>query len=328
MTPAKRALMGLVVSALLWVFLELVLSVAGTPSAYRRDALGGWQVNAGLSNHRMHGMQEPHDFVMSTNPDGLRTTHTLQKEPDVLRIALMGDSNVFGWGVDDAETLSARLEMELHELGRVDVEVINAGQPGHSTTQMRWLFEEVLARYQPDLVLLVPTLHDHNLVHVSDAEILDGPGGLAAAVRVFLARHSRVYAWLLTRVSPMATEPQLLPGTASSEPRVNRVTDTERTENFERVAQGLNDWGGSLSLALLPFYADLQLQPEAPVVDRIGLDWLKAYGAQTDVSLYDVRSCCGPGADSLVFEFDQGHLNADGHAHVAKALAAVLLPTL
>ena len=106
--------MALVVSAVDFIVLELSLSLMGTSSAYRRDALGGWQVNAGLSNHRMHGMQEPHDFVMNTNPDGLRTAHTLQKEPEVWRIALMGDSNVFGWGVDDADTLSAQLEAQLH----------------------------------------------------------------------------------------------------------------------------------------------------------------------------------------------------------------------
>ena len=185
-----------------------------------------------------------------------------------------------------------------------------------------------MARYQPDLVLLIPTLHDHNLVHVSDAEILDGPGGIAAAVRVFLARHSRVYAWLLTRISPMATEPQLLPGTASNEPRVSRVTDTERTENFERIAQALEPWGGSLSLGLLPFYADLQIGPDHPVVDRIGANWLEDYAQRNGVSLYDVRNCCGPEADSLVFPFDQGHLNAEGNALVARSLAGVLAPKL
>jgi lysophospholipase L1-like esterase len=303
--------------------LEILLSVTGTEELYRRDAFGGWQVQAGMSNHRMRGTREPHDFVLSTNPDGLRTKHTLHKEPDSWRIALMGDSNVFGWGVHDEETLAARLEQALHAAGETDAQVINAGQPGHSTTQMRWFFEEVLAHYQPDLVLLVPSLHDHNRAHVSDAEALDGARGPVAALRVGLARHSRIYAALASVLSPLAGEPQLLPDQAGVL-RVDRVSDAERSDNLDRIAAGLELWGGQLALALLPFHADLAQPRGDKPPSRPGEDWAREHAAARGLDLLDVRTCCGPDADSLVFSFDPGHLNAAGLVQVGRALADVI----
>jgi lysophospholipase L1-like esterase len=300
--------------------LEILLSATGTEQLYRRDALGGWQVQAGMSNHRMRGTREPHDFVLSTNPDGLRTRHTPHKESSSWRIALMGDSNVFGWGVDDEDTLAAHLEQALHAAGETDAQVINAGQPGHSTTQMRWLFEEVLAVYQPDLLLLVPSLHDHNQAHVSDAEALEGAQGPVAALRVGLARHSRVYAALASFLSPLSGEPQLLPD-QEGVLRVDRVSDAERTANLDRIASGLEPWGGQLAIALLPFHSDLSHPQGDKPPSRPGEDWARAHAKARALDLVDVRTCCGPDAESLVFSFDPGHLNAQGLEKVGAALA-------
>jgi len=299
---------------------EVLLSFSGTEQLYRRDALGGWQVQAGMSNHRMHGTREPHDFVLSTNPDGLRTHHTPHKEPSTWRVALMGDSNVFGWGVDDEDTIAAHLERALHGAGETDTQVINAGQPGHSTTQMRWLFEEVLADYQPDLVLVVPSLHDHNQAHVSDAEALEGAKGPVAALRVGLARHSRVYAVLASILSPLSGEPQLLPDQPGVL-RVDRVSDEERSANLDRIAAGLEPWGGQLAVVWLPFYSDLSHPQGDQPPPRPGEDWARAHVQARGLSLVDVRTCCGPDADRLVFSFDPGHLNAAGLQGVSVALA-------
>ncbi len=303
--------------------LEILLSATGTEQLYRRDALGGWQVQAGMSNHRMRGTREPHDFVLSTNPDGLRTRHTPHKEPMSWRIALMGDSNVFGWGVNDEDTLAAQLEQALHAAGETDAQVINAGQPGHSTTQMRWLFEEVLASYQPDLVLVVPSLHDHNQAHVSDAEALEGAKGPVAALRVGLARHSRVYAALASILSPLSGEPQLLPD-QEGVLRVDRVSDAERSANLDRIATGLQPWRGQLAIALLPFHSDLSHPQGDKPPPRPGEAWARAHAQARGLDLVDVRTCCGPDADSLVFAFDPGHLNAVGLEKVGVALAAAI----
>jgi hypothetical protein len=315
-----KALVGLGVALVVLVGLEILLSATGTEQLYRRDALGGWQVQAGMSNHRMRGTREPHDFVLSTNPDGLRTRHTLHKEPSSWRIALMGDSNVFGWGVDDGDTLAVHLEGALHAAGETSAQVINAGQPGHSTTQMRWLFEEVLAGYQPDLVIVVPSLHDHNQAHVSDAEALEGASGPVAALRVGLARHSRVYAALASVLSPLSGEPQLLPD-QEGVLRVDRVSDAERAANLDRMASGLEPWGGQLAIALLPFYSDLSHPPGDEPPPRPGEDWAREHARARGLDLVDVRTCCGPDADSLVFSFDRGHLNARGLEIVGAALA-------
>ena len=46
------------------------------------------------------------------------------------RMAVLGDSIAFGWGVEDGETYPARLEAILNARGPGRVEVVNAGFPG------------------------------------------------------------------------------------------------------------------------------------------------------------------------------------------------------
>jgi lysophospholipase L1-like esterase len=52
--------------------------------------------------------------------------------------------------------------------------------------------------------------------------------------------------------------------------------------------------------------------------------WHREYAAERGVPLLDVRHCCGPDADAMVFPFDKWHLNARGNDAVARAFAAEL----
>ena len=62
-------------------------------------------------------------------------------------MALLGDSTVFGWGVDDGQTVADGLAAALP-----GVEVLNAGQPGYSTVQAARLLE-VVAAWRPEASL-------------------------------------------------------------------------------------------------------------------------------------------------------------------------------
>lgn len=65
------------------------------------------------------------------------------------RIAVLGDSYVFGHGVEEEETFTARMR----EL-RPDWEVLNFGVTGYSTDQELLLLENVVLPLEPDLVLV------------------------------------------------------------------------------------------------------------------------------------------------------------------------------
>jgi hypothetical protein len=105
---------------------------------------------------------EPLTIVYTINSLGLRGAEvTRERTPGRFRIACLGDSYTFGFGVNDDETWPAALERALGETGAEQrYEVLNFGVPAYDTEQeVRQLGEKVLA-FQPDLVLIGWYLND------------------------------------------------------------------------------------------------------------------------------------------------------------------------
>lgn len=87
---------------------------------------------------------------LQTNSLGMRGPEIL--DSPAYRIALLGDSFAFGWGVEYQESFAYLLgEMLSKEFGQA-IEVLNYGVPGYSTFQEVSRFEEL--GIWPDLVLL------------------------------------------------------------------------------------------------------------------------------------------------------------------------------
>jgi hypothetical protein len=324
--PWKKAVFALCATAAVLGACELGLRGAGWGPAYRAE-FAGWRMPADLDQHLMQPQAEPHRFFVSTDAEGLRTTLPEPKPEGVLRIAVLGDSTVFGWGVGDEDTLPARLQVHLRSAGSTRVEVLNAAQPGYTTAQLVALYEDTLHRWKPDLLVLFVPQHDHTPALVSDWEHYEGSGSPLAWTRVLLARHSRIYHLLWTRLGqrqgPDTPDGEMLQG--PSVVRVPRVSDDEREAAVARLQAGVAPWGGRVALGLMPFYPDLSHTPDDPGGDGPHVPWHRSHAAEADLPLLDVRHCCGPDADAMVFPFDQWHLSARGNNDVAKALATQLV---
>ena len=161
----------LLLSTLLALILsEIALRLMGLDPLYvsperdrfwKYDALLGWVHEPGQA-----GIFETPQFrtAVRINEKGLRDRgHSYERQNDIERILVLGDSFAWGYGVEESERFSQLLEESL------GVEVINAGVSGYSTDQELLWYRNEGIKYETDLVILVLAGND---VGDNDREIV------------------------------------------------------------------------------------------------------------------------------------------------------------
>lgn len=118
----------------------------------------------------MRRIQRTRDFRVNSNANRMRGGPiTPQPEPGVFRIACLGDSVTFGWGVEDDQAWPAVLQRQLRAEG-IQVECLNVGVPAQSVTAMSaWL------------QVIGPTLGLSGFVVCERREQMDTPASYAGA---------------------------------------------------------------------------------------------------------------------------------------------------
>lgn len=121
---------------------------------WRYDSVLGWAHVPG-STGRV-GLGGPDAGLVRINSLGFRGRELApRKAAGVVRVLVVGDSFVFGIGVDEAHSFTTRLEDRLRDLTGVAHEVVNMGVAGYSTDQEYLLLRERGLALAPDVVLLV-----------------------------------------------------------------------------------------------------------------------------------------------------------------------------
>jgi hypothetical protein len=90
---------------------------------------------------------------------------SLNKPPGTYRVAILGDSYTFGWGVQQDKPFPRVMERELNKTqpnGR-RFEVLNFGVPGYATFQEVGLFFEKGVQFKPDAVIVYVISNDFGL---------------------------------------------------------------------------------------------------------------------------------------------------------------------
>jgi lysophospholipase L1-like esterase len=123
------------------------------------------------------------------NPQGFRGLPVPpDKRPGVRRVIALGDSNTFGWDVDEGANWPAQLHALL-AASHPGTEVINAGVWGYSSFQGVRRFKELVALH-PDVVLISFGGNDAHQVTVPDAAYVRRHEQIANLTRA--TRHSRL----------------------------------------------------------------------------------------------------------------------------------------
>ena len=110
---------------------------------------------SGVSTEHFYPNQ--YRVTITTNQAGLRgiKDYTVPKPPNTYRIAMLGDSMLFGFGVADNEVVSYQLEHLLNRTAKNrKFEVLNFGVSGFGTAEQLVAYEKLVRPYKPDAVVV------------------------------------------------------------------------------------------------------------------------------------------------------------------------------
>jgi lysophospholipase L1-like esterase len=161
----SRLLVGLCGLAVALVAAEAVARWAGGRAAVRslHELRPGepWLYGLRPGATARHGLWGP---VYRINGHGFRDDQwTVEKAPSSFRIAVLGDSIAFGYGVPEEARFTERMEVALQEtMPDLRVEVLNFGVNGYNPYNEAELLRVVVLRFAPDLVLVQFCLNDLN----------------------------------------------------------------------------------------------------------------------------------------------------------------------
>ena len=150
--PAKSRLLrdAVIIIVTTLVLLEIAMQVAdmGPPLAQVDRSI------LRLSDNKIL-LFENNPTHVYINRDGFVGPRVARDKPDgTFRIAVLGDSVAFGYGVSAGENFTAVLRRLLSESKNRKFEVINAGVDGYNTMQEAELFRVRVSPFAPDLILL------------------------------------------------------------------------------------------------------------------------------------------------------------------------------
>lgn len=286
------------------------------------------------------------DKLVAVNARGLRgQVIPYERTPGRLRLLFLGDSITFGYGVDDAEVVTARVASLLND-GAVPAEVINSSVPAYNTEQEVAYLESAGVRYAPDWVVVGVCWNDINdksgarvspeggLISEADgarrplADVTES--GFAYTVRNTLKRSRLMYGALQGwRALPAMFNPDSLTVLRSD---VLEGRETLRvTEGWQRLAgairriRQLSEKHG-FRVLLVAFPIPLAVERSFPrssyparlqdLAERQGLPMIDLQGS---------FRAAYRGHESLFIPYDGDHPNAAGHDIAAREIVRFLV---
>jgi lysophospholipase L1-like esterase len=347
--PAKTGIRGalanlalLAISTVVALLIsEIGLRLAGRGPLYvsperdlfwKYDSLLGWAHQPGQES-----VFETPQFRTSVriNQEGLRDREHAYAQPnDVKRILVIGDSFAWGYGVEESDRFSQRLEASLN------VEVINAGVSGYGTDQeLLWLRNEGV-KYDFDLVILQMSGNDigdndQQLVHTiyyKPQFVLEAGQLVLKGTPVPQASPQAKFVYSLTQQSALAFF--LVQRYFDLLSIYSRIKHHATDANSAGSAVGTTSEPFGLTIAMLNEMRDIAASKHANFMIVATSRWWNAPAGVTyqdlmsttqtqGFAVLDVESMPGFDPERMLIP-DDGHWNAAGHEFVAQKIEAVI----
>lgn len=225
---AARALAFTALVAYTLVFSEIFVRLFDPQAVMPRYITGtAWGVRGNIPNARYRHHTPEVDVQYRINSQGLRADrdYSLIKPAGVCRIAVFGDSFLFGLEADLKDTFSDRLEKSLRARG-IPAEVLNFAVGGFGTAEMLQTYEQYGRKFDPDIVMFSWDLSDLNdnvrsdLYRLEDGRLIRAHATYLPAVGIqdllmkyrlyrFIADHSQLYTFVRERLNVLLKRRQL-----------------------------------------------------------------------------------------------------------------------
>jgi len=240
------------------------------------------------------------------------------KNEERFRIVGLGDSIMFGSGIDSKNTYMSRLGNELEKITGKETEVVDLSQPGYGISEEDAAFDLMGVHAKPDLVIIhawEDDLADYVVVDnvVYDAGVYTEKGfirsiPLPLAINKFLILNSRLYQYLSIRAIIAGRNPN----------------NENRKEPLKNINSIYVNAAGSNAKILILFSPDLsgekiqpfKIQEDKTQFYKILTDW----AADRDVETLDLGKELS-GIDATEIRLDPIHFNEKGHDMILKILA-------
>jgi hypothetical protein len=301
---------------------------------FLHDAVLGWK-------HRPGAVARFKDAVVRINSRGLRDDEVAGAPPRTeLRLLFLGDSQVFGDGVEAEETFVQGLEQ-----GFRGVDAINAGVIGYGTDQQLLYYEREGAALHAKLIavgLNAYDLRDNISTRVRSGylkprfELTDGTlslanvpvsqGSIVDRVQRWLRSQSHLYTFLTAGSRASANR-----GEGPAPSRANDIYPSDAQmdgalavtrELLRRLAADVRKHGGQLVVIFLPYQMDFSADADYTAQSDRLVRILEQTGAESNFLTWDLRPHLRPDANLYL---DTMHFNAEGHRQVAAALTKLSL---
>ena len=274
------------------------------------------------------GLRYEMGIVSAINTRGFRGPEWDTTKPEgVRRILAVGDSSVFGFGVEDEQVFTARVHKALE-----NSEVINAGVPGYSTYQVINLLEMNALAYSPDLVVIGNLWSDNNFDSFVDKEMLTAyasfEGSRSRNIQKTL-HHSALYRVINYRRHALKKLPEVrkvgwMVG-RGEQIGLRRVALQDYATNLETITRMVHDQGGEVAFLILPNREDVEPTTTGPVAWEPYRQVMRDAAERHGTFVIDAPALFIDSAQSAEALFiDEMHPSATGHELIAQALLAEL----
>ena len=258
------------------------------------------------------------NVAVRVNADGLRGPDLSPRGANEMRLLTLGDSSVFGFGVEEDRVFGAVASAELSAKWSRPVSDINGGTPGYTSVQALAVLEDVGTRAQPTHVVIATLWSD---LFQTDT-VLERAGGQRAPLAAY-----RVAARVLAPWLPAATVGWTQGDVGAEAPgRTARVGIEQYRRTLEQIVKTTRAIGAEPVVLVLPAPIDLDQQPVPDLIEAYRTELIDLARRHALIVVDGPAIFKEEGATNADF-YDQVHPSATGHERLGKALAAALLNT-